>query len=180
MANTLDSPAATASIEAHLRQWCSLSFLRENISKCPIVSKRYFCVYPCSPFQPPCIPVKWGLPSGPVSNQPTGWLLLFCNNILISTECCFDEGLLLLLLIYWSAPLTPTRVIKCSQRNEEADHHHHHRLSFILARPLCVFHHRNARLPAAFLSGRLRSTQLLLLVSSLSFLIWLLLFLPLW
>ncbi len=79
-----------------------------------LVYKWYFCVYSCSPFQPPYIPVKWGLPLDPVSNQPTGWLLLFCNNILISSDCCFDEGLLLLLLIYWSTELTPTWVIKYS------------------------------------------------------------------
>lgn len=85
----------------------------KSISK-RLVYKWYFCVYPCSPFQPPYIPVKWGLPLDPVSNQPTGWLLLFCNNILISSDCCFDEGLLLLLLIYWSTELTPTWVIKYS------------------------------------------------------------------
>lgn len=84
-----------------------------SISKTPVY-KWYFYVYPCSPFQPPYIPVKWGLPLDPVSNQPTGWLLLFCNNILISSDCCFDEGLLLLLLIYWSTELTPTWVIKYS------------------------------------------------------------------
>lgn len=83
----------------------------KSISK-RLVYKWYFCVYPCSPFQPPYIPVKWGLPLDPVSNQPTGLLLLFCNNILISSDCCFDEGLLLLLLIYWSTELTPTWVIK--------------------------------------------------------------------
>lgn len=86
-----------------------------SISK-RLVYKLYFCVYPCSPFQPPYIPVKWGLPLDPVSNQPTGWLLLFCNNILISSDCCFDEGLLLLLLIYWSTELTPTWVIKYSRK----------------------------------------------------------------
>lgn len=91
----------------------SLMWIRfyKSVSK-RLVYKWYFCVYPCSPFQPPYIPVKWGLPLDPVSNQPTGLLLLFCNNILISSDCCFDEGLLLLLLIYWSTELTPTWVIK--------------------------------------------------------------------
>lgn len=89
--------------------------LYKSISK-SLVYKCYFCVYPCSPFQPLYIPVKWGLPLDPVSNQPTGWPLLFCNNILISSDCCFDESLLLLLLIYWSTELTPTWVIKYNRK----------------------------------------------------------------